>query len=40
MFNVRYKSHHDVGAIISQLVKNEKSSEEEFLAIRNKEGAR
>lgn len=33
MFNVRYKSHHDVGSVISQLVKNEKASEQDFLGI-------
>lgn len=35
MFNVRYKSHHDVGSVISRLVKSEKASEQDFLKILN-----
>lgn len=35
MFKVRYKSHHDVGGIISKLVKNERATKEEFLNILN-----
>ncbi len=37
MFKIRYKSHHDVGAVISNLVKSEKASKDDFLQIMNSE---
>ncbi|MDO4691144.1 MAG: coproporphyrinogen-III oxidase family protein [Fusobacterium sp.] len=35
MFKIRYKSHHDVEAVISNLVKPERATKEDFLKIMN-----
>lgn len=37
MFEVRYKSHHDVEATISKLVKGERATKDDFLKILNSE---
>lgn len=37
MFELRYKSHHDVESVISKLVKGEKANKEDFLGILNLE---
>lgn len=35
MFKVRYKSHHDVGAVISASIKGEKAEKEDFIRVLN-----
>ena len=37
MFKIRYKSHHDVGSIISKFTENLKASKSDFLDVLNKE---
>lgn len=37
MFKIRYKSHHDVEAIISEKLKTERATKEDFLKIMNSE---
>ena len=33
MFKIRYKSHHDVGNVISKFTKNFKASKEDFISL-------
>jgi len=35
MFKIRYKSHHDVGSIISKFTENLKASKNDFLDLLN-----
>jgi len=37
MFKIRYKSHHDVGNIISKFTQNLKASKSNFLDLLNRE---